>query len=273
MLPLSVSIIGHNESANIRRCLASVRGWVAEIVLVVNDCTDGTDRIAAQEFGARVIPHPWLGHRDQKNIALDQCAQPWVLALDCDEEVSPEMRQSLAAFFASPPPDGLHGAIFNRRNWLLGRWIRHGEWYPDRHLRLVRRGCARWTGAMEHDRLTLTSGSARRLPGDLLHYSFPTLGAQVRKVDYYAEAFKRRKRAEGRRWRPLEGELRAAWRFFLGYVLRLGFLDGFPGFVLAATMAYYTLIRYAKLYEAELPTLPADTSPPPPPPSPPPSEN
>ena len=144
-LPISVCIVARNEESNLPRLLGSVCGWVAEIVVVLNNTTDASASIAA-EYGARVEHRPWIGYRDTKNEALQFAGQDWVLALDADEEISMALREEIHAFFAS----GFHtkhaGARFPRKTWFLGRWIRHGDWYPDRQLRLFRRNSGRWGG-------------------------------------------------------------------------------------------------------------------------------
>ncbi|MBL9131346.1 MAG: glycosyltransferase family 2 protein, partial [Verrucomicrobiaceae bacterium] len=167
-LPLSISIISFNEEANLRRCLAAVADLGEEIVIVDSGSKDRTGEIAA-EFGARFIHQDWLGFTAQKNHALSLCAQPWILNLDCDEEVSPELAASIRQFFASGEAERWHGAEMARRTWFLGRWIRHGDWYPDRKTRLFRREGSRWEaegGGQVHERLVV-DGATTRLAGDL----------------------------------------------------------------------------------------------------------
>ena len=248
-LPVSAVLIARNEAHNLPRCLAAIAPWVAEIVVVVNDCTDGTEEIA-RHWGARVVPHAWENFREQKAFALALATQEWVLALDADEEVSPTLRDEIAALVAAPG-DAV-AAESPRLVIFLGRPIRHGDWYPDRGLRLVRRGRAQWTGLHDHCKL-VADGPVRRLRGDLLHDSFPTLGSLVRKIPFHADNFvrSRQETAPGRRWSLAETVVRSLWRFVRSYFLRLGFLDGFPGLVVSLTIGYQTFIRYARLYEAE----------------------
>jgi glycosyltransferase involved in cell wall biosynthesis len=247
ILPISVCVISGAEAHRIGRMLASVSQWTSEIILVLNDdVTDGTDQIAAS-FGAKIFRHPWQGHRDQKNVALGLATQPWILALDADEEVSPQLRQSIAQFFAG---DHLRfaGAHFPRKVWFLGRWITHGDWYPDRSLRLFRRGSAIWAGSPEHDKVALQGPSAG-LRGDLLHYSNPDISSYILKINYFADVYLRRQLAEKARWSAPGAIFRAAWRFVRAYFIRLGFLDGYPGFFIAASTAYSTLVRHSRLFE------------------------
>jgi glycosyltransferase involved in cell wall biosynthesis len=247
-------MIARNEAQNLPRSLGSVTGWVQEIVVVANDCQDQTVEIA-RSFGARVEEHPWSCRRDQKNVALERAQGPWILAIDADEEVSPKLKEEIFAFFQRGDHLKWEGAFFPRKTWFLNRWILHGDWYPDYSLRLFRKDCAIWGGSSEHDRVELT-GRAKRLTGELLHYSFPTVTSNLPKVVVFAEAFAREKLAEGKRWSLAETLFRSFWRFLRAYLLRLGFLDGYPGFYIAVMTAVATFVRYSKLYELQRSTPP-----------------
>ncbi len=248
-LPLSISIISCNEEASIRRCLASAAGLAAEIVVVDSGSSDRTCDIA-REFGARVQHQDWLGHRDQKNVALSLCTQPWVLALDCDEELSPELRESVLSFFNNGGDQRFNGAWMARKVFFLGRWITHGDWYPDRKLRLFRRELAKWGGSPEHDKIEL-GGESTVLAGDLLHYSFKDMRHYISKINVYSDVFLDRQKAAGEAWSLLHTIFRPWWRFFRAYFLRLGFLDGFPGFWIAISTAYFAFVRYSRKFEDE----------------------
>jgi glycosyltransferase involved in cell wall biosynthesis len=247
-LPIAVSMIARNEAHNLPRSLGSVVDWVQEIFVVVNDCTDGTEEVA-QGFGATVITHAWEGYRDQKKFALAQVKAPWVLALDADEEVSEALKADIHAFFHGDH-EWFQGAMFPRKVWFLGRWITHGDWYPDWSLRLFRNGKGNWSGSPEHDKIEL-DGSVKKLRGDLHHYSNPTLNSHVEKITVFGDYFLRRQIEKGRPWSLAETLLRPWWRFFRSYVLRLGFLDGFPGYYIARATAFATFVRYSRLYENE----------------------
>jgi len=249
-LPLSLSIISCNEEMNLRRCLASAAGLAREVVLVDSGSTDATLAIA-QEFGVRVVHQDWLGHRDQKNVALGLCTQPWVLALDCDEELSPELRASILDFFCDGETERFGGAEMARKVFFLGRWITHGDWYPDRKLRLFKRELARWGGSPEHDRIELNGGSVKRLVGDLYHFSFRDMRHYISKINGFADVFLERQRAEGKHWSLGQTVVRPCWRFFRAYFLRRGFLDGFPGLWIAVATAFFAFVRYSRKYEDE----------------------
>ncbi len=246
-LPISVCMIAGAEAARIRRALASVAEWTTEIIIVLNEeVDDGTDPIAA-EFGAKIFRHPWAGFREQKNIAQSYASQPWVLQLDADEEVSDVLRAEICDFF-SGEHERFAGASFPRKVWFLGRWITHGDWYPDRVLRLYRRDTGRWGGSAEHCFVEL-KGARKKLRADLLHYTNPNIAGYVNKINYYSDIFLQRQLAEKGRWSAVATIFHAAWRFVRAYFFRLGFLDGYPGFFIAATTAYGTLVRHSRLYE------------------------
>lgn len=245
-LPISLSIIAHNEEQKIQRCLESVAPWCAEIVLVINDSTDGTKQIA-EAFGATIYEESWHGHRDQKNIALGKATQPWILSIDADEEVSAELARRIKAFVQSDG-SGANGAYFPRKVWFLGRWITHGDWYPDHSLRLIRKGKGKWTGSREHDKMEV-DGNVVKLEGDLFHYSFNDMNDQLSKIPYFADIYLQRMLDRGQKWAAVPAIFRGIWRFFRAYFLRLGFLDGFPGFYIAWFQAFSTFYRHAKLYE------------------------
>ncbi len=247
-LPLSVFVVTLNEEANLRRCLAGVADLATEIIIADSGSTDGT-RAVADSFGAAWHERAWTGFADQKNFALSKCTQPWVLCLDADEEVSPELLEQIRDLLHRDPAE-VSGAHFPRLSRFLGRWIRHGDWYPDRQLRLFRRERGRFAGEAGHDHAEV-DGEVIGLSGDLLHYSYPTINSYIDKLNGFSDAFAADRAARGKRWSLLGNLLRPPWRFFRGYILRRGFLDGFPGFWIAKATAFSTFLRHSRLYEAE----------------------
>jgi len=247
-LPISVCVIAGAEAQRIAKCLAAVADWTADIVVVINpEVGDGTDHIAAK-YGARVSRHPFASFREQKNVATDLAQQPWILSLDADEVVSPELQAAIATFF-SGASERFAGAEFSRKTWFMGRWITHGDWYPDRVLRLFQKSKGRWGGGSPEHCCVELSGPCATLRGDLLHYSNPTISNYVQKLNYYADAHLERQLAKGARWSAPAVVARVAWRFCRAYFLRRGFLDGYPGFFIAASAAYSTLVRHSRLFE------------------------
>ncbi|MBI1178140.1 glycosyltransferase [bacterium] len=249
-LPISVCMIAGAEAARIGRSLESVAGWVTDIHVVLNeDVADGTDEVA-KKCGAIVYRESWKGHVAQKNSALAKATQPWVLGLDADEVVSADLQSEIVRLFENPTALDLHAAYtFPRCTWVCGRFIRHGDWYPDRQTRLWKRGLAKWAGENPHDKLEV-DGSVGRLRGELLHYSVQSLNQQLGKIPSYTDAFVQQRRARGQRagWGALF--FRPCWTFFRGYFLRLGFLDGWQGYYVARMNAFTALTRYTKLREA-----------------------
>jgi glycosyltransferase involved in cell wall biosynthesis len=259
-LPVSVCMIAGAEEARIGRALRSVAGWAGEIVVVLNeDVGDDTETIA-RSFGARVFREPWRGHVAQKNSAAAKATQDWLLGLDADEEVTAALAAETAAMLggAGPPRDVLAFSM-PRCSLYCGRWLRHGDWYPDRKVRLWRRGRAAWGGTDPHDKLQV-EGRVGRLRGDLRHYSMRDIEDHVRKAVAYGSLFASQYPADGPRVGLFELWARPAWRFFRSYLLRLGFLDGWPGYAVARLIAFEAFIRYAKVRERQR-GAPADAHP------------
>ncbi len=247
--PISVCVIAGNEAQRIRRALESVSGWTSEIIVVLNDdVKDGTDEIAA-EFGAKIFFEPWKGHIAQKNSAAQKAAQEWILGLDADEVIPPELRKEIQDLFG--PPEKLRrmsAFSFPRCTFYCGRWIRHGDWYPDRQTRLWQRGTAEWGGVDPHDKL-MVRGGVGRLKSNLLHFSNDSVNAHIRKIIPFTDEFVRQ-HVQNRPGSQIAGlAVRPAWRFVRAYFFRLGFLDGWQGGYIAWLNAFSTASKYAKLRE------------------------
>jgi glycosyltransferase involved in cell wall biosynthesis len=243
--PISVSLIAGAEEARIARTLASVAGWTSEVVVVLNhDVTDRTEAIA-REAGARVYREPWKGFVGQKNASLEKTTQRWVLGLDCDEVVTPELRDQIVAAVEGGGTCAAYS--FPRKTWFGDRWILHGDWYPDRQTRLWKRGSARWGGAEPHAILQV-DGAVGRLSGDLEHHSGESVEHHVRKALRYAEDFNADCQRRGRRVGGLDLVVRPPWRFLRSYVVKRGFLDGWAGFDIAWMSAFYTFLRYQRAH-------------------------
>ena len=251
-LPISVCIIAGNEAHRIQRALESVAGWTQETILVINDdVNDGTDKVG-ESFGAKVFREPWKGFIGQKNSAAQKAAQEWVLGLDADEVVSPELRVEIQQRFARLESLRPFAAFrFPRCTFYCGRWIRHGDWYPDRQTRLWRRDTASWGGTDPHETLVVR-GDTASLHSDLLHYSMETINHQVTKTVKYADGFVRLSEQNQQPVTFLDLLVRPVWRFWRGYLFRLGFLDGWQGFTIAWMTAFYTFLRYVRVRESRL---------------------
>lgn len=244
MTRLSVCIITANEEERLRPCLESV-AWADEIVVVDAESTDKTALIA-REFTDHVHVRPWPGFATQKNFALDQATGNWILSVDADERVTPELRARIEAILRA---DGqADGYAVPRKNIFWGRWVRHGRLYPDRQLRLFRRGRGRFVDREVHESVQV-EGRVARLDAPLLHVSYRDLSDCLARFDRYstlaAEDWLRR----GRRVTVLDLALRPLGRFLSMYVLHLGVLDGWRGFALAVLYAHYVFVRSVKVWE------------------------
>jgi glycosyltransferase involved in cell wall biosynthesis len=248
--PLSVCMVSGAEEARIGRALESVAGWTREIIVVLNEeVRDGTQQIATSH-GAKVFREPWKGMIAQKSSAAQKATGDWILDLDADEEVSPELRQQIHRSLAETTSSRETMAFsYPRLTWYCGRWIRHGDWYPDRQTRLWRRGHGTWGGTDPHAKL-MVNGRAKKLSGDLRHYSHRSINHHLQKSMQFSDEFARQQSAAGRRAGVMELAFRPWWRFIRGYFLRLGFLDGWQGYYIAKHIAFETLVRYAKLRES-----------------------
>jgi glycosyltransferase involved in cell wall biosynthesis len=275
---LSVVIITHNEEANIGRTLASVQPLVGdgkgEIIVVDSGSTDRTVEIA-KSHGAKVFVEEWKGYAAQKNSAIEKAAGDWVLLLDADEEVSPEMAASISRYIpiadkhrayastrvadsvADPVSDQAHEAgteypesafAFARKNLFLGRWMRHGGFWPDRKVRLFRRGHARVEDRRVHETVKVERSGC--LNGALIHHSYPTLTDYLDHMNRYSSLGAEMIVAKGRvRFSAFNIVVRPLATFIYNYIFRLGFLDGREGLLLHLYHAVYVSWKYAKAWE------------------------
>jgi glycosyltransferase involved in cell wall biosynthesis len=245
-MDLTACIITYNEEQNIRDCLDSLSFCPARVV-VDSHSTDATREIA-EECGAQVVVRDWPGHIPQMSYAVEQAGTEWVLWLDADERVTPELRREILAALAGPDP--ADGYSFNRRNIYLGRWVKHGGWYPDRKVRLFRRSRARIGGVPPHNVVRMAPGARTAwLKGDLEHHTFDTIAQHVDSINYYSGITAGEMVRRGRRLLGLRQWLDPAGRFLRMIVLQAGWLDGWRGFVLAGLGAFDEFLRYAKARE------------------------
>lgn len=239
---LSFCLITKNEAHNLRRCLRSCADLADEIVIVDSGSRDGTAAIA-KEFKATWSHQDWLGYVGQKNRALALAQHEWVFSLDADEELSPALREEIRQWKASGPEPGASGYDLPRCVFYEGRWIRHGDWYPDRLVRLFRRSQAAFAGGRVHERLEVR-GPVRSLRGELHHYSFSDRADHVARGRKYARLWAEMKAEAGHRPGPLAPWLHASFRWLRGYVLRRGFLDGAQGWQIAWLNAREVAFKY-----------------------------
>lgn len=245
---ISACITSFNEESNIRRCLESVK-WCDEIVVVDSFSTDLTVQIC-REFTDRVYQNEWLGYIGQKNLIREKASHPWVFFIDADEEVSPELREEIVTLFERGH-GGIVGYEFPRMVNYLGRWIHHGEWYPDVKLRLFLKSKGVSGGVEPHDHV-IVNGPVKRLRGQLYHYTYDDLHDQIVTLNRYSSITAMEKFKNGDKFRWIDFLFRPTLRFLKAFFLKLGFLDGRRGFLIAAISSFGVAMKYAKLWEREL---------------------
>jgi glycosyltransferase involved in cell wall biosynthesis len=241
---LTVTVITRNESANIDAALRSV-SWADEIVVVDSESTDGTADIA-RRHGARVELRPWPGYSTQKNDAAALATHDWILSLDADERVTPELATEIATLIASEPP--LRGYRIPRVSHYLGRWIRGTDWYPDYQLRLYDRRAGQWNGRRVHESVALTTAPGVLKHG-LQHFPYRDISDHLLTIDRYTTLAAEQLRADGRTASLAGVVLHPPFAFLRNYILRGGFRLGAAGFVVSVLNAYYVFLKLAKRWE------------------------
>lgn len=243
---ITVTLRTFNEELNVRDCLESV-SWADEIVVVDAESTDRTVAIA-REYTDRVIVRPWAGHIATSQFATDQAENRWVMSMDADERVSRDLRDEIVSLDLDAGP---HDAYeIPRRHWFMKRWIHHSAWYPDRKIRLFRKDRCRWGGYAPHDKVQVP-GSLGRLRGDLHHYIYRDLSHFAATKNSYSTLTAIDHFRSGRRAGLVDLTLRPLYAFLYRYLVRLGVLDGLPGFVISVMESHTVFMKYTKLLELE----------------------
>jgi len=245
---LSVAVIARDEADRIPRLLASVAS-ADEVVVVDSGSSDATVEIC-ESRGARVIHHAWMGYPAQKQLAMDNTNGEWVLHLDADEALSDESVSEILNAIKTAAPE-IKGFTMPRLSRYLNRWIRHGGWYPDRKLRLNRRGCARWVGDNLHERLEV-SGKVEDLKHPLLHYVYRDISDQIKTIDRFSGISVENRLGPASWAYVVWGLFHAAGKFLECAVWKLGILDGIPGLVIAVNSAFYVFLKHARAWEKGL---------------------
>jgi glycosyltransferase involved in cell wall biosynthesis len=244
-MKISGVIITYNEARNIARCLASLQEVCDEILVLDSFSSDATQQIC-QSFGVRFEQNRFEGHIQQKNEVLQRAKHPWVLSLDADEALSPELRSSILALKQQGLQKG--GFTFNRLTNYCGKWIRHSGWYPDTKLRLVTKADAQWGGINPHDQLQTTIDlPIQHLNGDLLHYSYYTKADHFKQIAYFSEIASKELYARRVRSSIPKIVMKVVAQFIKTYLIKLGFLDGVAGWHIAIRSAYATQQKYQRL--------------------------
>lgn len=244
-LPISVYIITKDNIRTLRKALLSVSGWVDEIVAVDSGSSDGTLEVL-KEFTDRVYHRDWPGFRDQYQHSQDLTKNEWVIFIDADEEVSPELVEEIKNLFRDGEPKK-DGYIAHRKTYFLGRWIKYGGWSRDYEIRLYKKELGRWEGGL-HAKVHV-KGKVGELKHYYLHYTYSDISDQLSTMDLYSGIATKDMVEAKRRSNILRLILNPLFRFVRDYFFRLGFLGGIPGLVIDVTNAYYVFLKYAKLWE------------------------
>ncbi len=243
-LPLSVAIITLNEEERLTDCLKSV-SFATDIVVVDSGSTDNTAAIA-KSYGARIFQEVWQGFGVQKQRAIDHCRNKWVLVLDADERVSPELKKEIQSVLGDQHSNKAYN--IPRKNLFLNRWIRHAGWYPDHVVRLINKECCRMNTKPVHESIEV-NGQIGTLQSPLIHHATRNIEHTMAKMDRYSSIGAKEMYENGERASYAKALSRGAWAFLYNYIFRMGFRDGSPGFIIAVSDAINKFFKYAKLVE------------------------
>lgn len=244
MIKLSAAIITYNEENNIQRCIESLLPVVDEIVVVDSLSTDKTVEIA-ESLGAKVIPQKFLGHIQQKNLAIEKTSFDYVLSLDADEALTPDLQNSILKVKGNWQGEGYS---FNRLTNYCGKWIKTCGWYPDVKLRLFEKGKGEWQGLNPHDEFRLFNTKPQHIPGDLLHYSFYTVDQHLKQIDYFSTIGAKALYEKEKKGSFFKMIINPVAMFFKSYIIKRGILDGKYGFLISWYSAGEKFKKYSKLY-------------------------
>lgn len=241
-----MTIITYNEEDNIRACLESI-SWVDEIVVVDSGSTDKTVDIA-REYTERVFFNAWEGMKEQKTFAVSKASHPWIFSLDADERVTEDLKTSIQKILQHPEHDGYR---FPRQNYFLGKWLKHGGWYPDHVLRLFRKDRGHFGGINPHDKVIIEKGTVATLDFPIVHITYKSLAQYIHKQNLYSSisAEEKVKSEKPGAVSPFLIMMKMAEKFFEVYIFKKGFLDGFHGLIAAIGATYATFLKHAKIWE------------------------
>lgn len=236
-------VITRNEEKNIARCLDSLK-FCDEVIVVDAESSDRTPEICKEKH-ARFYSRAWTGYSDQKNYALSLTNADWVLSIDADEEVTPTLEQEIKSTISTQT----HVAYsVPRKTMHSGKWIRWGGWYPNRLVRLFKKKHGKWEGSDVHE-YWKADGSIGSLSNDLIHYSFDSIADQVERNNRYSSLGALALQRDGRKFSVIQLFFKPFSKFIESYFLKMGFLDGYPGFIIAVSAAYSVFLKWAKLWE------------------------
>ncbi len=248
MVKISAAIITFNEEENIERCIKSLIPVVDEIVVLDSFSTDKTEEIC-KSHNVHFSQHNFDGHIQQKNRVLEYTSNEFVLSVDADEVLSPELARSIMKIKDNPTADGYY---FNRLNYYCGKWIKHGDWYPDRKLRLWKKSKGKWGGSNPHDTFIMDDNlKLQYLKGDLFHYTYNTIEQHIKQADKFSTIGAAQICESKINVSVITLILHPFWRFLRSYIFRLGFLDGYRGFAVSIISSTETYLKYLKAYHKQ----------------------
>jgi len=243
---LSAVIITFNEERNIARCIESIINVADEIIVVDSFSTDRTEEICRKK-NVKFIQNSFEGHIQQKNFAMLQSSNDFVISLDADEALDEMLQKTILKIKDQFKYDAY---TFNRLTNYCGQWIKHCGWYPDNKLRIWNRSKGKWGGVNPHDKVIMDENtSVKNLSGDLLHYSYYTINDHVRQIQYFTDISSKSAFERGKKSNIVKILTKPVFKFMRDYILKGGFRDGFYGFVISANSSYATYLKYLKLYE------------------------
>jgi glycosyltransferase involved in cell wall biosynthesis len=245
-LPLSVYMITFNNGLTIEKALASVAGWAAEVIVVDSESTDGAKEIIGR-YTDKCYQLMTTDMAEKYGYAQSLCTSPWVLFIDADEWLTPEIKTEIEQVLTNGT--GFDGFMVDRKNFYLGKTIKHGGWYPDHEIRLYRKDRGRWVGGI-HAKVHV-DGKIGNLRNYYMHTPYNDTSHQIRTIDRYSAAYADDLLSAGRSFHLVNMITRPLFRFFRDYVFKAGFLDGVPGLIIVASTMYYVFMKHAKLWEME----------------------
>ena len=243
MPKISACIISFNEEKKIEDCLRSLEG-VADEIIIVDSLSDDETLEIAKKYTDKIYSQAFLGHIEQKNLAVSRANYDWIISLDCDERLSEELKDAIVAI--KDQLGDFDAYKMPRKTFYIYRWLNHC-WYPDKKVRLFNKNKAKWGGVNPHDRVVMETDSVKELNGDILHYSFDSISDHLRTIDSFTEIGAREIIKKGKRPSILAPLLHAKWTFFRMYILRRGFLDGFAGLVASILSFMHVFVKYTKV--------------------------
>jgi glycosyltransferase involved in cell wall biosynthesis len=244
-MKISAVVITYNEEKRLADALESVGGIASEIIVVDSFSSDDTVKVA-KNYTDKVFKRKWTNFSDQKNFANSKASFPWILSLDADERLSPELRPEILLLKEGEP--SCSGFSVPRQVYYLGKWIRHSGWYPDRRVRLFRKDKARWEGEYVHEKLVV-EGKIEKLEGSVHHFTYRNISEHLDRINNFSQLGAQKLYSEKKKCRWYHLVFLPFFRFAKSFFLKAGFLDGFPGFAISVLNGYSIFVRYAKLRE------------------------